>query len=40
VYLRADRALPYGDGMDMMNTLRAAGCNKVALVALEIKDGT
>jgi biopolymer transport protein ExbD len=40
VYLRADRALPYGDVMEMMNTLRAAGYSKVALVALEIKDGT
>jgi biopolymer transport protein ExbD len=40
VYLRADRALPYGDVMEMMNTLRAAGYNKVALVALESKNGT
>jgi biopolymer transport protein ExbD len=40
VYLRADRALPYGDVMEMMNALRAAGYSKVALVALEIKDGT
>ena len=40
VYLRADRALRYGEVMEMMNTLRAAGYAKVALVALEIKDGT
>jgi biopolymer transport protein ExbD len=40
VYLRADRALPYGDVMEMMNTLRAAGYSKVALVALESKAGT
>jgi biopolymer transport protein ExbD len=40
VYLRADRALRYGEVMEMMNTLRAAGYGKVALVALEIKDGT
>ena len=40
VYLRADRALRYGEVMEMMNTLRAAGYSKVALVALEVKDGT
>jgi len=40
VYLRADRALRYGDVMEAMNRLRAAGYEKVALVALEIKDGT
>ena len=40
VNLRADRALRYGEVMEMMNTLRAAGYSKVALVALEVKDGT
>ena len=40
VYLRADSALRYGEVMEMMNTLRAAGYSKVALVALEVKDGT
>jgi biopolymer transport protein ExbD len=40
VYLRADPALRYGDVMEMMNTVRAAGYRKAALVALEIKDGT
>ena len=40
VYLRADRGLRYGEVMEMMNTLRAAGYSKVALVALEVKDGT
>lgn len=39
VYLRADRGLRYGDVMEVMNTLRAAGYSRVALVALEIKDG-
>jgi biopolymer transport protein ExbD len=40
VYLRADQGLRYGDVMEMMDTLRAAGYSKVALVALEIKDRT
>jgi biopolymer transport protein ExbD len=40
VYLRADRSLRYGDVMEMMDALRAAGYAKVALVALEVKDGT
>jgi len=40
VLLRADRAVNYGDVMDLMNALRAAGYQKVALVALEVRDGT
>ena len=35
VFLRADRAVSYGDVMDVMNALRAAGYLKVALVGLE-----
>ncbi len=40
VLLRADRAVSYGEVMDLMNVLRAAGYQKVALVALELKDRT
>jgi biopolymer transport protein ExbD len=35
VFLRADKAVPYGALMDMMNTLRGAGYLRVALVGLE-----
>ena len=35
VFLRADKAVSYGDLTDVMNLLRAAGYLKVALVALE-----
>jgi TonB system transport protein ExbD (group 1) len=35
VFLRADRAVSYGDVMEVMNALRAAGYLKVALVGLE-----
>ena len=35
VFLRADRAVPYGDVMQVMNVLRGAGYLKVALVGLE-----
>jgi biopolymer transport protein ExbD len=35
VFLRADRSIPYGDLMTVMNLLREAGYLKVALVALE-----
>ena len=35
VFLRADKAVSYGDLMQVMNTLRAAGYLKVALVGLE-----
>jgi biopolymer transport protein ExbD len=35
VFLRADRAVSYGDLMDVMNALRTAGYLKVALVGLE-----
>ena len=35
VFLRADRAVPYGELMDVLERLRAGGFTKVALVALE-----
>ena len=35
VFLRADKAVTYGDLTDVMNLLRAAGYLKVALVALD-----
>ena len=35
IFLRADTTVPYGDLMDAMNALRAAGYLKVALVGLE-----
>jgi biopolymer transport protein ExbD len=35
IFLRADKVVPYGDVMEVMNLLRAAGYFKVALVGLE-----
>ena len=35
VFLRADKAVAYGDLMDVMNLLRNAGYLKIALVGLE-----
>jgi biopolymer transport protein ExbD len=35
VFLRADKTVPYGELMQAMNVLRAAGYLKVALVGLE-----
>jgi biopolymer transport protein ExbD len=35
IYLRADKAVPYGDVMEIMNLMRTAGYLKVALVGLE-----
>ena len=35
VFLRADRVVSYGDLMEAMNLLRAAGSLKIALVGLE-----
>jgi biopolymer transport protein ExbD len=35
IYLRADKAVPYGDLMNIMNALRSAGYLDVALVGLE-----
>jgi len=35
IYLRADKTVPYGELMEVMNLLRKAGYLKVSLVALE-----
>ena len=35
IFLRADKAVPYGEMMEVMNLLRSAGYLKVALVGLE-----
>jgi biopolymer transport protein ExbD len=35
IFLRADRAVPYGEMMNILEILRAGGYLKVALVALE-----
>jgi biopolymer transport protein ExbD len=35
IFLRADRTVPYGEMMDVLELLRAGGYLKVALVALE-----
>src|SRR3954452_20578110 len=35
IFLRADRAVPYGELMDVLEILRAGGYAKVKLVALE-----
>jgi biopolymer transport protein ExbD len=35
IFLRADKAVPYGEVMEVMNVLRTAGYLKVALVGLE-----
>ena len=35
IFLRADKAVEYGDLMDVMNALRAVGYLKIALVGLE-----
>ena len=37
IFLRADRTVPYGEVMRVMNELRAARYLKVALVGLEIR---
>ncbi len=39
VFLRADRAVSYGDVMEVMNLLRNAGYLKIALVGLETRSG-
>jgi biopolymer transport protein ExbD len=39
IFLRADRAVPYGDLMDVLEILRAGGYLKIALVALESAPG-
>jgi biopolymer transport protein ExbD len=35
VFLRADRSVPYGEMMDVLEMLRAGGYSKIKLVALE-----
>ena len=40
IFLRADRAVDYGQLMDVMNLLRDAGYLKIALVGLETLPGT
>jgi biopolymer transport protein ExbD len=35
IFLRADRAVPYGEMMNVLELLRAGGFNKIKLVALE-----
>jgi len=35
IFLRADRAVPYGELMDVLERLRAGGYGKIALVARE-----
>jgi biopolymer transport protein ExbD len=39
IYLRADKTVPYGDVMEVMNLLRTAGYLKIALVGLEKVSG-
>jgi biopolymer transport protein ExbD len=39
IFLRADKTVPYGDLMEVMNLLRGAGYLKIALVGLEKTSG-
>jgi biopolymer transport protein ExbD len=38
IFVRADRAVSYGDVMEVMNLLRASGYLKIALVGLESRE--
>ncbi len=38
IFLRGDRAVPYGDMMELMNALRDAGYLKIALVGMETRE--
>ena len=38
IFLRGDKAVPYGDVMELMNDLRAAGYLKIALVGMETRE--
>src|SRR5579872_187545 len=40
VFLRADRAVPYGEMMDVLELMRAGGYSKIKLVALEAVPAT
>ena len=39
IFLRGDRAVPYGEVRGLMNDLRRAGYLKVALVGMELREG-
>ena len=39
IFLRSDRAVPYGELMDVLEILRAGGYSKIKLVALESVPG-
>ncbi|MBR1221122.1 TonB system transport protein ExbD [Bradyrhizobium sp. U87765 SZCCT0131] len=39
IFVRADKAVSYGDLMDVMNLLRDSGYLKIALVGLDGRDG-
>jgi biopolymer transport protein ExbD len=39
VFVRADRAVPYGEVMELMNLLRVAGYLKIGLVGMEAAPG-
>jgi biopolymer transport protein ExbD len=39
IFLRGDRAVAYGEVMELMNDLRRAGYLKVALVGMEMREG-
>jgi biopolymer transport protein ExbD len=39
VFVRADRAVPYGEVMELMNLLRGAGYLKIGLVGMEASAG-
>jgi biopolymer transport protein ExbD len=38
IFVRADRAVAYGDFMEVMNSLRSSGYLKIGLVGLEVQD--
>jgi TonB system transport protein ExbD (group 1) len=38
IFMRGDRAVPYGDVMKLMNVLRDSGYLKIALVGMESRD--
>jgi len=40
IFLRADRGVPYGELMDVLELLRVGGFSKIALVALEAVPGS
>jgi biopolymer transport protein ExbD len=40
IFVRADRAVPYGEVMELMNLLRGAGYLKIGLVGMEAAPGS